>query len=187
MNVAVMPLMETVAVPSKLAISGLKVLYSILTRDIERTNNVLEQRRTLAADLRDNALRWAQLLLDTFDDAVRLAEEEGREAALAAVDELIADFMEIDYRALDESSPILEYLDEDKRFSEFVYSCRQFYQSALHIKRLVHGGIQDHDEAYISMQDTDIQQVVQTYKNEVELMVNRVTSTHNALKTIEIK
>ncbi len=170
-----------------LSIPGISTLYAILKRDIEHTNDVLAQRRALADELRDNCEQWAKLLIETFDRAIELWEIEGKQAAIDALRELIDDFMALDYYSLEDTSPILKYLDDDDRFSPFVYSCKRFYSSALNIKRIVYSELQNHDGEYISIHDVGIHPIVGLYNDEVRSMMRGVANAHNALKTLKPK
>jgi hypothetical protein len=51
--------------------------------------------------------------------------------------------MKLEYWSLESTSPILLFLKEDERFQPFVMSCIAFYNSALSVKRLVYGQIED--------------------------------------------
>ena len=167
-----------------LPIIGFRTLYEIYKRHVERENDILAQRKQLASELYETSATWTTLLIETFDEAIALWENEGKEVAILAVEGLMNDFSKLDYYSLRDTSPILNFLDEDKPFQEFVYACRQYYQSALGIKRLVYGGIKNHEGQYVSMQNAEIRDIITLYSEELELMHRRITDAHNAIKTV---
>src|SRR2546425_61132 len=121
-------------------IPGLSTLYSVLKRDIDRKNDVLAQRKDLAKELMENCRKWASVLLDTFDEAVRRWQGPGgRQAAEREIMALESDFMKLDYWSLKDGSPILKFLREDKKFAPFADCCADFYKAALYVKRIVYG------------------------------------------------
>jgi len=165
-------------------IPGLATLYAILKRNVDRQNDVLAQRKKLADELMNNCHTWAQVLLDTFDDAVDRWEREGREAATNEIMELEGDFMKLDYWSLKSTSPILVFLREDERFAQFADTCAEFYHSALGVKRLVYGEIQDHPGHYVSERQVGIKKMVDLWRAEVERMLENVTMHHMKVKVI---
>lgn len=168
-------------------IPGLSTLYAILKRDIERKNDILTQRKDLAEQLLKNCQAWAQVLLTTFDTAIERWRVEGREAAEREIMDQQNDFMKLDYWSLGTESPILRFLDEDERFKPFVASCIDFYQSALSVKRLVWGQIEDHPGHYITSHETDVGVMVALWKAEVERMLHDVSLQHMAVKVLTPK
>lgn len=122
-------------------IPGINALYNILKRNIDRGNDVLQQRKALAKELHDNCNAWSVALLDTFERIMQGWETDGRQAAMRAIEAQMMDFMKLDYHSLEGRSPVLMFLREDDRFSVFVHACARFYESALGLKRLVYGQI----------------------------------------------
>jgi len=159
-------------------ILGLSTLYAILKRHIEVKNDILAQRKELAHDLLQNCQTWAQVLLSTFDTAV---ERWKREGPLAAEHEIMAqedDFMKLNYWSLESTSPILIFLKGDERFKPFVDSCVAFYNSALSVKRLVYGQIEDKPGHYVSAQEKEVGVMVKLWHAEVERMLHDVSMNH---------
>lgn len=170
-----------------MSIPGLKTLYDIYKRDIERDNAILAKRIKLANELRNNAKSWTVYLETVFDEAIRLYRRGLKSAALERVDEQIRDFMKLDYDSLKSDGPILSYIAKDARFADFVQTCARFYSSALDIKRLVHSGIENADGEIRNMVENDIEEVVLLYRSEIERMHRELIRSHNGLKTIEPK
>ncbi len=165
-------------------IPGLSTLYGIHRRTIERQNDILAQRKQLATELRDNCRAWSAALLRTFDEAIRRWENEGRNAARAEVEELIHDFMSLDYYSLEETSPILKFLREDDRFNDFTSACAAFYRSALGVKRLVYGDIETSPGRYVSSGDVGVEGMVGIWRQEVERMFETVSREHMKIRII---
>ncbi len=165
-------------------IPGLSTLYSILKRNIDRENDVLAQRQALAGELVDNCHKWAEVLIDTFSEAVRRWETEGREAAEREIMAQEMDFTKLDYWSLEATSPMLLFLKEDARFKEFAHSCERFYKSALSVKRLVYGDIERHPGEYVSQRDVGISGMVELWGNEVERMLRDVKTEHMKVRVL---
>ncbi len=168
-----------------MAIPGLSTLYAIYKRDIDRDNTILSKRIELSDELRKNAESWTVYLETAFDEAIKLYRKGLKNAALERVDEQIRDFKNLDYDSLKEEGPILSYLAEDSRFSNFVKSCTDFYSSALDIKRLVYSGIENSDGENKNMVEHDIEVVVLLYRSEIESMYRGLMRSYNELKIIE--
>ena len=167
-----------------MTIPGISTLYSILKRDIDRDNDIFNQRKKLSDELVENCRKWAEILIDTFDHAVERWEVEGREAAEREIMKQEMDFMKLDYWSIEETSPILLFLKKDTRFAEFSHSCAEFYKSALYVKRLVYGQIESHPGVYVSSQDVGIRKMVELWKNEIERMLRDVTTEHMRVKVL---
>ena len=167
-----------------LEIPGLSTLYAIIRRKIDRENDIFSQRKNLADDLMNNCREWASVLLTTFDEAVQRWAREGRNAAGKEIMELQEDFMKINYSSLESSSPIIQFLNEDARFEAFTDSCINFYNSALHIKRLVYGSIEAYPGKHVSESDVGIEEMVRLWKNEVKKMLSKVTHQHMKVKIL---
>ena len=168
-----------------ISIPGLGTLYSILKRDIDVRNDTLAGRKQLSKELYDNCRTWAQVLVDTFDEAVRRGETEGKGAAFREMEELIGDFLKLDYYSLESSSPILQFLQMNSRFREFAESCARFYESALNVKRLVWGDIERHPGEYVSSNKVGIEGMIDLWKVEVEKMLRDVAEKYHAVHVIQ--
>lgn len=170
-----------------LSIPGLGTLYAIFKRDIDVKNDRLEYRRELAKELYDNCQEWSRLLVSTFDSAIIRWSDEGRNSAADEIMELVEDFHKINYYSLREDSPIVKLLLSDSRFTEFGEACCEFYKSALDIKRIVYGDIQNRYGEYISCQEVGVEKMVNLWKSEVERMLKTVTYKWMEIKTLEKK
>lgn len=159
-------------------IPGLSTLYAILKRHIEVKNDVLAQRKELAHNLLQNSQMWSQALLTTFDTAVNRWKSEGRQAAEREIAAQQDDFMKLDYWSLESSSPVLIFLKEDERFKPFVDSCAAFYNSALSVKRLVYGQIEDAPGHFIYSHEHEVGDMVKAWRAEVERMLRDVSVNH---------
>ena len=149
-------------------IPGLSTLYAILKRHIEIKNDVLSQRKELAQELVDNCEKWSDVLIKTFDSAVARWQVEGREAAIGEILQQDNDFRRLNYLSLAGDSPILEFLNKDERFQPFVASCVDFYQSALDIKKLVWGQIEEYPGRYVIAQDNDVSVMIKLWHRELD-------------------
>jgi hypothetical protein len=165
-------------------IPGLSTLYAILKRNIELKNDVVAQRKELAAELYQNCRKWTEILIETFDKASLDWARKGKDAALKEVEKQIDDFMKLDYWSLESNSPILRFLREDKRFETYARSCANFYLAALDLKRLVYGGIEDHPGHKVTLGDVGVQRMFQLWKEELEAMLQDVSMRHNEIRTI---
>jgi hypothetical protein len=165
-------------------IPGISALYNILKRDVERGNDILEQRKALSKDLLDNCNAWTAALLQTFDRIMQNWENDGRDAAMKQIEAQMYDFMKLDYHSLENHSPILLFLRGDSRFEAFAHACCQFYQSALDLKRLVYGQIEESPNHHVSSNDVGMQRMVELWHEEVGRMLQAVRREHNAVKTI---
>lgn len=142
------------------------------------------QRKVLADELMENCLEWSRVLVQTFRGAVSRWETEGRQAAQDDISTLERDFLKLNYRSLESSSPILLFLNEDSQFRSFVTACGEFYRSALGVKRLAFGEIQTHPDVYVSLQQVGIRAMVEAWEREVERMLGAVTHEHMHIKTL---
>jgi hypothetical protein len=164
---------------------GINTLYSILRRDIELSNNHLEQRVKLASDLHANAQKWIEVLMTTFNEAIAAQKSGDNQEARKIMEAQIWDFMKLDYWSLKKNSPILIHLKEDRRFRVFVYACVNFYDSALQIKQLVYGGIEDADGNYLNAQTSPIEDVTSLYRENLEDMLSSITRAFHEVQTIQ--
>ncbi len=168
-------------------IPGISTLYEILKRDIERKNDVLSQRKKLSAELRENAHRWTNLLADTFSKASsRIADDDYR-AAEKEIMELWTDFRQVDYKLLEETSPIIQYLLEDERFESYTQSCVRFYKSALDLKRLVYTGIKKADGHDVRLKRDGFSKIEKAWKRELEDMQSDLDREFMKIKVLEPK
>lgn len=154
---------------------------------IEVKNDILAQRKELAQGLLQNCQTWARVLLSTFDTAV---ERWKRDGPMAAEREIMAqqdDFMKLDYWSLESTSPVLLFLKEDERFKPFVDSCVAFYNSALSVKRLVYGQIEDKPGHYVSAHEREVGAMVKLWHAEVERMLRDVSINHMKVMVLQPK
>lgn len=163
---------------------SVNTLYNIHKRQIERSNDILDQRKKISEDLKNNCHQWSKLLLDYFEESILIGQERGKDAALRHIDILILDIHNLDYWSLKADSTLLSFLDEDKRFRNFVNSCMNFYDSALDIKPIVYGSLQNHKNEYISIHDSDIKVVIATYRSKIEQMLTSVMQNYHAIQII---
>jgi hypothetical protein len=159
-------------------IPGLSTLYAILKRHIEVKNDALAQRQELAHGLLENCQKWSEALLSTFDAAVKRWENEGQQAAEREIVAQEEDFMKLQYWSLEHDSPILLFLKQDDRFKPFVASCAGFYTSALSVKRLVYGQIEEAPGDFVYAQKEDVTRMVKAWHSEVERMLRDVSLNH---------
>ena len=165
-------------------IPGLSTLYSIHKRQIDRKNDILKQRQEFAHGLLQNCQMWAQALLTAFDAAVHRWHTEGEQAAK---DEIVAqeeDFMKLEYWSLESTSPVLLFLKEDDRFAPFVSSCAAFYNSALSVKRMAYGQIQDASGIFVFSDQRLVRDMVKLWRSEVERMLREVSINHMHVMTL---
>ncbi len=165
-------------------IPGLSTLYAIHKRGIDRKNDVLQQRKELAKELLENCQTWSKVLLETFAAAVERWKVDGREAAEQEILAQEQDFMKLEYWGLEHESPIMKFLAEDRRFVAFVNSCADFYHSALSVKRLAWGQIEDHPGHFVSSHDVGLDVMVAAWHAEIERMLRNVSTNHMALKVL---
>ena len=168
-----------------LSIPGLSTLYSIFKRDIDIKNDRLEYRKELSKELYDNCQEWSRLLVTAFSNAADRWKSEGRREAEKEIMELYSDFHQINYYSLEESSPIIQHLMKDPRFSTFAEACCEFYKSALGVKRLVYGDIKNDSGEYVHSHYAEIDEMVFLWRSEVEKMLKEVTYKWMHLQTIE--
>jgi hypothetical protein len=168
-------------------IPGLSTLYAILKRNIDRENDLLSQRKELAAELAENCKKWSEVLIETFDEAVRRWQIEGRQAAEREIMAQERDFMKLNYSSLEKSSPILLFLSEDKRFEPFAEACTKFYRSALSLKRLVYGGIEDYPGHYVTENEVGIAKMAALWRREVKQMLREVARNHMRVRVLPPK
>jgi len=170
-------------------VNPIRALYDILKRNIDRSNDVLKQRKELASELMENCRSWASILLSTFDEAVDSwsKKNKGKQAAMSEIEKLEQDFLKLDYWSLETSSPILLFLKEDRRFENFADSCARFYKSALSVKRIAYGGIEESPGRYVNIRDAGVKATVDSWKEEVERMLRDVSTEYMKTRTIEPK
>jgi hypothetical protein len=167
------------------AIPGLNAIYAIFNRSLDRENKILTNRQVLAKEVADNIDLWAKLLNSTFKTAIKTWTNDGRDKALAIIDELIRESIEIRYETIRTHSPILNYLDEDERFSSLASAAAAFYVSAVSAKRVVYGSIEVHSGEYISAYETDIQIMLKGWLAEIDRNLSLVRSAYDKVRTIE--
>ena len=171
-----------------LTIPGLGTLYAILKRDIEVGNQRLEYRRTLAAELYQNCEDWSRLLVTTFDRAVERWARNDYNGAAKEIMDLQNDFLQLDYRSIRTGSPIIEHLSTDPRFRTFAEACCAFYESALSVKRMVYGEIQDSRGRYVRADmGAHIGRMESLWRQEVERMLEMIGREWHQIRTLEVK
>ena len=166
------------------AIPGISALYAILKRHIDRGNDVLSQRKDLANELRENCLKWTALLEETFLQVEQKVDDFDFRGAQKTIEAQMADFMKVDYKFLEQESPILLFLAEDNQFKGFVESCAGFYRSGLDVKRIVYASIPDANGNEIRLKTDGLSKVSQAWRNELERMLGRVNHEYMKVKTI---
>jgi hypothetical protein len=165
-------------------IPGLSTLYEIFRRNIDRDNDVLSERKQLAAELHSNCKQWTALLIDNFTTAVQRWKIEGQQAALDEVHQQMRDFMRVDYASVRGDSKLLEFLREDKRFEPFANSCARFYDAAIHLKRLVYGDIERNGERFTA-ESIGMTAMVEKWMGMLEEMMEDVTENYHGVKTVK--
>ena len=170
-----------------MAIPGLETLYEILRRNIERKNDVLVQRKELAGELVLNCRKWSRLLIEAFEQVQKVWAREGKENALKKLEEVIEDFLELDYWSLEETSPILRFLGEDLRFVKFVDSCARFYESSLHIKRVLYGSIEASPNQFVDVNDVGVQEMMKMHLRSIEWHLRNVSTEFMEIRTLTPK
>ena len=122
-------------------LSGLSTLFNIHKRQIERTNDILSDRKKLSEELRDNCKNWTGLIEATIDSIVEQLKNADPDAAKAALNELVDDKLKIDYVFMRDDSPLVNDLRSDQRFKPFADTCAQFYEEALYLKRILYANL----------------------------------------------
>jgi hypothetical protein len=100
---------------------------------------------------------------------------------------LEADFTTVDYYSLETSSPILKYLSEDERFAAFSRACASFYKSALSVKRVVYGDIQDAHGRWVSSGQVGVGAMVALWQAEVEKGFREVATQYMHIRVLKPK
>jgi len=169
------------------SIPGISALYAILKRNIDRDNDVLNQRKNLASQLKDNCYKWVEILEQVFSNAEKMVDNRDYLGAKRAVENQMDDFLKLNYKSLKTESPILIFLDEDERFSKFVDSCENFYRSALDIKKVVYRGVRDADGYEVRLEKNGLSAVRNAWRYELESMIDRVNHEYMMIEVIKPK
>lgn len=168
-----------------LIVASVAPLYNILKRHFDVENMNLETRRELARELTERCEQWSALLEKTFQQAVDLLEEKGPEAALEEVKRQESDFLALDYQSLASASTALKGLRKDARFAAFARSCRDFYASAINVKRLAHGHFVDSSGQSVSLRREGIKKVAPLWREAVESALENVRREFNEISTLD--
>lgn len=169
----------------KISVRGLDDLGNFLKHEIEPSNETLEHRRQLAEQLYEYCRKWAAALIETCEAVSRRWEREGPGGAEDEILALYDDFQKINYDSLKSESPIVKYLLKDAQFEPFANACVDFYKSALNVKRIVYGEIQDSRGNFARYPTASIQKMFRLWRAEVRQMFQKVNNEWMKVQTIQ--